>query len=141
MKNNLIVLILVALLVACGDGGSDHKKEQPKQIEPMTAADSLDAKKDSLHIQSDYDMSTVEDKNKEEFLENLAGIEKKFGEQWDFCTCVVKNDSINKAVQQAGDDEFNQLLERFDYIEKKCKAFLTQSSNITRKIARYTRKR
>src|SRR5687767_11906195 len=31
-------------------------------------------------------------------------IEAKYGVQWDFCDCVVKNDSIEKALMETEDD-------------------------------------
>jgi len=84
------------------------------------------------HIISDYDMSTVDKKNQKEFKQNLAKIEKIHGEQWDFCTCVLKNDSINKAfAKPVSDKEFDRLSDRFDEIDSKCKAFLAQSPNVT----------
>ncbi len=57
--------------------------------------------------------------------DTLKLIEQKYGEQWGFCDCVVKNDSINKAfTNPLTDDEFDKISERFDYIELRCKAFL-----------------
>lgn len=65
-------------------------------------------------------------------MESLIEIEKKYGEQWDFCTCVIKNDSINKAFSKpVSDSEFDRLSERFDVIDEKCKAFLVQNPNVT----------
>ena len=84
------------------------------------------------HIKSNYDMSLVDDNHSQEFMESLVEIEKKYGEQWDFCTCVIKNDSINKAFSQpVSDAEFDKLSARFDVIDEKCKAFLVQNPNVT----------
>lgn len=66
--------------------------------------------------------------------ENLEKIEKKYGEQWGFCECVVANDSIDKAVKNLIDFETPQaekLLERFDYVSKKCQAFLGMDASRT----------
>ena len=84
-------------------------------------------------IISEYDMSDVDSENIEEFKENLVKIEKEFGEQWDFCTCIVKGDSINKAFMNPDlpDSEFDALSDRFDYIDEKCKAFRIQNPSIT----------
>ncbi len=61
-----------------------------------------------------------------EMTENLATIEKKYGEQWDFCHCVVANDSVNKAFMKdnISDKEFNRLDLRSTFIMNKCQAFL-----------------
>lgn len=66
--------------------------------------------------------------------ENLQKIEKQYGEQWEFCKCVIANDSIDKAVKKIDDFESPQaekLLNRFDYVAKKCQAFLGMDSNRT----------
>jgi len=67
-----------------------------------------------------------------EMHENLMKIEAKYGEQWDFCNCVVVGDSINDALQKdMSDKELDKLLKRFDYVAKKCQAFRIQDPNRT----------
>lgn len=64
-----------------------------------------------------------------DFKENKKEIEKVFGEQWDFCHCVVVNDSIDKAVKSGNFDD--KLMERFDEVEVKCKSFLVMDNSRT----------
>jgi anion-transporting ArsA/GET3 family ATPase len=60
---------------------------------------------------------------------NLQKIEKKYGEQWDFCTCVHKNDSINRAAQlPMNEKQADKFMKRWEEIDTKCKAFLTNPS-------------
>jgi hypothetical protein len=68
-----------------------------------------------------------------ELKASVKKIEAKYGEQWDFCDCVVKGDSINKAFMKPNlpDKEFNRLSDRFDEIDKKCQAFRIQDANRT----------
>lgn len=68
-----------------------------------------------------------------ELNESIAKIEEKYGEQWDFCDCVVKGDSINKAFSKPNlpDAEFDRLAARFDVIDEKCQAFRIQDANRT----------
>lgn len=68
-----------------------------------------------------------------ELNESIAKIEEKYGEQWDFCDCVVKGDSINKAFSKPNlpDAEFDRLAARFDEIDEKCQAFRIQDANRT----------
>ncbi|MCO5261013.1 MAG: hypothetical protein M9916_12810 [Crocinitomicaceae bacterium] len=69
-----------------------------------------------------------------EHQENLKAIEKKYGEQWGFCECVVANDSIDKAVKNLKDfetPEAEKLLERFEYVSNKCQAFLGMDASAT----------
>ena len=89
--------------------------------------------KDSTEIKSD---STIEKKEspkkieiineKAEKVENHTKIVEKYGEQWDFCSCVIKNDSINKAFEKnLTDKQSEKLMIRWEYVENKCKEFLT----------------
>ena len=64
-----------------------------------------------------------------DFKENKKEIEKVYGEQWDFCHCVVVNDSIDKAVKSGNFDD--KLMERFDEVEVKCKSFLVMDNSRT----------
>lgn len=126
----LFVFITLISLFSCG---SDHEVDNngsENDNDSIVKTDKLDSLEDQ--IKSDYDMSMVDDKNSEEFMESLVEIEKKYGEQWDFCTCVIKNDSINKAFSSpVSDREFDRLSARFDVIDEKCKAFLVQNPNVT----------
>lgn len=82
---------------------------------------------------SNYDMSTVDKENSAEFKKSLVKIEKEFGQQWGFCDCVVKGDSINKAFMNANlsDSEFDRLASRLDEIDEKCQAFRIQNPSGT----------
>lgn len=64
-----------------------------------------------------------------ELNESIAKIEEKYGEQWDFCHCVVVNDSIDKAIKAGNTDDV--LLERWDFVDKKCQAFRIQDASRT----------
>jgi len=64
-----------------------------------------------------------------DFKENKKVIEKKFGKQWDFCACVVLNDSIDKAVKAGSMDD--KLMDRFDVVDQKCKSFLVMDNSRT----------
>lgn len=129
MTKYIFVLLLIGL-AACGSG-SDKNSEEGENKNKKEQKDS--SKKDEKDKKdTKYDMSTVDVKDRKEFERNLEKIEKKHGEQWDFCTCVVKNDSINKAFSSpVSDAEFDRLSDRFDVIDKHCKAFLAQNPNQT----------
>lgn len=125
-------IMSLVVMTACG-GKSDQPDPEPKPSKKPTYEDSLNAQKDSMKIESKYDMETVDRKHQKEFMQNLKKIEDKYGDQWDFCTCVVKNDSINTAIQNQSlsDKDFDRLIARMDAIDQKCKAFLVQSPNQT----------
>lgn len=62
----------------------------------------------------------------QEMKENHEKIVKKYGEQWDFCKCVVANDSINDAFEKKLTPEQEaKLMARWDYVDLKCKELTT----------------
>jgi hypothetical protein len=70
-------------------------------------------------------------------------IEKKFGKQWDFCDCVVKNDSINKVFENAddlSDEEFDAAFARMEEIDKHCKELISAPNTTPDERARHKRK-
>ncbi|NRA12403.1 MAG: hypothetical protein HRT57_10670 [Crocinitomicaceae bacterium] len=131
MKITIAFISLLLILSSCGGESKDSNPKEVK-VEIMTEEDSLTATSDSLHIKSNMDMSLINPEDRVEFLKNLAEIEKKHGQQWNFCKCVIKNDSINKAfMNELSDAAFDKLSLRFDVIDAKCKAFLAQNPNQT----------
>lgn len=70
-------------------------------------------------------------------------IEKEYGEQWDFCDCAVKNDSVNSAIENSenlSDDEFDILFARMDEIDQHCKELLTAPNTTPEERDRHKRK-
>ncbi len=129
--NRLFIIITLVSLISCKSevkNPVDDVDTLTDSIPEITEPDALDS-----IIVSDYDMSDVDKKDVKEFKENLVKIEKEYGEQWDFCLCVVKGDSINKAFMNPNisDENFNKLSDRFDVIDEKCKAFRIQNPSIT----------
>lgn len=128
MNLRIIPLIVIAAIfvVAC-------KSEQAEVDEVEITADTLMV--DSSLLLTVLQQDTTKKAHEVlEFSENLKVIEKKYGEQWGFCPCVVANDSINKAVQSLVDyesEEAERLLDRFEYVSNKCQAFLGMDSNRT----------
>jgi hypothetical protein len=125
-RRSLSSLFFVLLLsVSCGQGDS-------KSVD-------LDSTADTLVVESLEDALSQEVNDKKrlndsiELKESIKKIEAKYGEQWDFCDCVVKGDSINKAFLKPNlpDKEFDRLSKRFDEIDEKCQAFRIQDANRT----------
>lgn len=96
------ILILTFILVSCSeiDDGSKEVSTKNNQTE-----------KSEIDIQND---------DKKRIIQN-------YGEQWDFCYCVKKNDSIDKLLknQTLSDSELDIILKEADEIENKCKVLLT----------------
>ncbi len=130
--NKLLSVLFLSLLISCsGDPSAAKKEKDSVQTDSISVEDPLG--NDTLEILSDYKMDNVDPKERKEFKENLAQIEKKHGVQWSFCDCVGANDSINKALQipDLPDSKLDKLLDRLTTVEKKCQAFLVQNPNQT----------
>lgn len=123
MLHRFILFFALIALFACS---SEPKKEKEVKEEPIEQDDSLE---ESLKNAKTPDVTV----DSAELKKSLKKIEAKYGEQWDFCNCVVKGDSINKAFLKPNlpDKEFERLSNRFDEIDEKCQAFRIQDANRT----------
>jgi len=92
----------------------------------MNRIETPDSPVEAVQMISIKDTSTTGDA---EFLENKAKIEKKYGEQWDFCNCVIVNDSLNKQIKAGKIDD--NLMERMEVVDQHCKAFLVMDDSKT----------
>ena len=126
-KKYLLGFFLIGSLFSCKNEGNvddiAHSSEDDKLMSDSIHEGTKAPLKDNL----DTLMGNVElvDKKNEQ-TENHKKIVEKYGEQWDFCTCVVKGDSVNKALEDAADKDFDFLLERSDFIENKCKKLMAK---------------
>jgi hypothetical protein len=135
MKHFLSILIVVLTFNSC--------KQNPEECtscnEDFTQKDSI-VIPDKSSLESAVKSTTVETKSKEQ-VENLKKIEQKFGEQWDFCACVKANDSINNAFEKnVTDKQPEKLMSRWEHVELKCKAFLTQPNTTPDERAAHEKK-
>ncbi len=77
----------------------------------------------------------------DEIAETEALIEATYGEQWEFCDCVIKNDSVNKAVETSvSDADFDRVMARMDVIEQHCKSMLAQPNTTPEEREKHERK-
>ncbi len=111
------------ILISCGDSSVKKAPVEDVETDSIIQANSPE---EAVEQQKIADTSTT---GNAEFRENKKKIEKKYGEQWDFCKCVLANDSIDKAVK--GGNTSDKLLKRFDVIDQHCKSFLGMDANIT----------
>jgi hypothetical protein len=91
-----------------------------------------------VNVRQETLAEAIERKEKHDFplddlKEEIEKIEAAYGEQWDFCDCVEKGDSLNKAISagKLSDVAFDRLSKRFDEIELRCKVFKMQDPNRT----------
>jgi len=122
----LIISFFSILLFSCKN---DKKKDVIVDI--SNNIDTIATGNSKMLVEID---STKRKNEIKEFKENLKVIEKKYGQQWGFCECVVANDSVNNALIATTNFEgikFDKLMERSDYITQKCQAFLSMDANKT----------
>ena len=132
--NLKLVISLLSFTLCFFNSCKEVQSNNPiENVETNLVVDTMSIEVIDTIVISDYDMSDVASENILEFKENLVKIEKEFGVQWDFCTCIVKGDSINKAFMNPDlpDDQFDELSARFDVIDEKCKAFRIQNPSVT----------
>ena len=126
MKKILVISLLFLSVISC----SEEKKctDCPEcgvnlNVKEVTIEEAVSNAKSNVNQSVDSNELNV----------SIAKIEEKYGEQWDFCDCVVKGDSINKAFSKPNlpDKEFDRLSARFDEIDQKCQAFRIQDASRT----------
>jgi hypothetical protein len=113
------------MLISCG--GNETNTEPMDELVQDSVEMGLDDALKSADRKEKPAMDSVDLKK------SIKKIEAKYGEQWDFCDCVVKGDSINKAFMKPNipDKEFDRLSKRFDEIDEKCQAFRIQDADRT----------
>jgi hypothetical protein len=130
-KSLPVLFILTLLLISCVDQKKEeklpYKQEKSKDSTTITSITSKESKKTVKVIDP-----------KTEKLEVHAKIVAKYGEQWDFCNCVLKNDSINKALEKKlSDKQTDKLMARWEFVDTKCKDFLTTPNTTPEERAKH----
>jgi hypothetical protein len=132
MKNLLLTTALLVLFSCgsnetckeCKTADKDTVAEQPENIETALAKE------------------TAPIAPTKEQQENHQKIVKKYGEQWDFCTCIVASDSINDAFEKGKmtPQQEEKLMARWEYVDLKCKELTTNPSTTPEERARHDKR-
>tara|TARA_B100000508_G_scaffold141095_1_gene146751 strand:- start:28562 stop:29011 length:450 start_codon:yes stop_codon:yes gene_type:complete len=120
----LTFFVAANLLLACKTDPSNNDSDD--ETDSIEVVDTMDQDVEDMDtIQEEIDTAEVvyEDPAVQEAHEEIV---KKYGTQWDFCTCVKKSDSVNKALMEASDEAFDAVMARSEYIDSKCKGLLIQ---------------
>ncbi|MFM2040712.1 MAG: hypothetical protein RLZZ493_1301 [Bacteroidota bacterium] len=122
LHNTLILAALAIASCTCETQTCNGKKKQQITKKMPLRTDAVPKKKVQL-------IERTELKQK---------IEKKYGEQWDFCACILKNDSINKAFKnKLTPEQEDKLIDRWDFVETKCKELTTYANTTPEERAIY----
>lgn len=131
MKIFFLTVALLAL-VACGSNETckdcDAKKDKDTVVEVV----------DDMESAMKRDTVTTPSKDQKENHEKIV---KKFGEQWDFCTCIIANDSITDAFEKKlTPKQEEKLMARWDYVDKKCKELTTFDNTTPEERAKHEKR-
>lgn len=127
-------LFLSLFVISCGSNEECKDCQIEKTIDTVAKTDDLSAVL--------KDTATEKKAVSVELKENHEKIVKKYGEQWDFCTCVVANDSINDAFEKGGmtPKQEEKLMARWEYVDNKCKEMLTTPNTTPEERAKHDKK-
>lgn len=130
----LIVLPLLASISSCNGEGSEGEDINSDSLFIDTLViDSLINPIDTVKVDSAGYI------NEEAAL--TSQIEKTYGVQWDFCDCIVKNDSIEKALMATNDDAVaDKIFARSEVVDQHCKEILTTQNTTPDERAAHERK-
>ncbi len=136
---SLFFILGILLLSSCKNSSSDTLGDENDTIPNQDSIDMF--QNDTLGTNIDDDTMTVKKVFKNpDTQEAHQEIVKKYGEQWDLCRCIQKSDSVNKALMEASDDEFDAVMERSDYIDRKCKDMLIHPNDTPEERYAYQKK-
>ena len=129
----LLSLLGLVVLFSCSSG------EECKDCEAKPEKDTL-AETEVNDMESAMARDTAVAPTKE-MKENHAKIVKKYGEQWDFCTCIVKNDSITDAFEKKlTPQQEEKLMARWEYVDNKCKELTTFDNTTPEERAKHEKR-
>jgi len=121
MKKLILFLTLSLFIFSCKNEINEND-DTKDLIEEVVDAESAEESVDEPVVIDKITKGVDKD-----FVQNKKKIEVTYGKQWDFCKCVVANDSLDKIIK-SGIDLDDSFMTRFDMVEKKCKAFLVMNS-------------
>ena len=118
-------------MISCVDQHSTSKVAKKEKTELDSLKQPKDNSKETKKVVKVIDKKT----EKKEVHEKIVAI---YGEQWDFCNCVVKNDSINNALEKTlTDKQTDKLMARWEYVDTKCKEFITAPNTTPEQRAKH----
>lgn len=132
-----LILVLTGLVFlnfssCCGCGGNDTADDHSHSAHDSTQNEVIYIDTTSFIDTGGYVNDTLAMQNE---------IEAKYGVQWDFCDCVVKNDSIEKALMATEDDaQIDLILVRMDEVDQRCKTMLAQPNTTPEQRDKHARK-
>ncbi len=124
---NILNLVAITIITCSCDTQPRISKNVPKESSSVLQKPSVVSPKKQTH---QFERKELQQK-----------IEIKYGEQWDFCSCIIKNDSINKAFKnKLSPEQEDKLIDRWDFVDSKCKELTTFDNTTPEERAIYQNK-
>lgn len=135
----LTISIFLFIIAACSN---EVNTEEPKATTEEEVTDTLvESSIDSEEIGEEIDVEkTPENYENPDTQEAAEFIVEEYGEQWDFCTCIQKQDSVNNALMEAEGEVFDRVMERSDFIDLKCKELMIQPNTTPEERAKHQKR-
>lgn len=133
-RSFLYFLSFSLLIISCGSNEECKDCEIESNKDTVAEVDNITTALQDTAVEK----KSVAVENKE----NHEKIVKKYGEQWDFCTCVVANDSINTAFEKGTTSakQEEKLMARWEVVDNKCKELLTTPNTTPEERAKHEKK-
>jgi hypothetical protein len=120
-----VTLLSSSLILSCTSTETIVDQEVIQEIDLVDSVDtSLNEEVVLIDTTSAIDVNGYVDEEKEMMQAANAAVP-----QWDFCTCILAADSINKAMETADDATFDLLIERDAIVSQKCKIILAHKTD------------
>jgi hypothetical protein len=128
MKLYIILTLAALTMITCScDTQPSISRNVPKENSLVLKKPSVVSPKKQIHH---FERKELQQK-----------IESKYGEQWDFCSCIIKNDSINKAFKnKLSPEQEDKVIDRWDFVDSKCKELTTFDNTTPEERALYLKK-
>jgi len=143
LKKIIIALSIISTFIACNTSSNQVIDDTTIDSTLINTIDTIQIIEPTIDTISKLADSLVKDGYVDETVQLEKVIEEKYGKQWDFCDCVIKNDSINKAMSNldgVSDEDVDKLFLRWDKIESHCMKLLTAPNKTPDERNRHARK-
>lgn len=98
-------------------------------VQEVDQADSVDTSLNATVVESIDTTSAIDANGYVDEEKEMMQAANAVVPQWDFCTCILAADSINKAMETADDATFDLLIARDEIVSQKCKIILAHKTD------------
>ena len=110
------------VLFSCSQTSKDKKRSIDSSKNIVSQNEELTSSHNEKLETEDYSPNDILEKKKN--LETVdSSLNSKKNNEWDFCDCISKKDSINSLLANVTDIDLDDVLSFSEIVDKKCKGF------------------